>query len=112
MSKINIKIVDVDQSTHSVIVKYASEHSKKPIDDYPAVAFQVSNFNVVTADEFIEAIKPQISIYAQLRDKQENPADYIDLSSWVGHTAEITSIELPDLAPHPVEALANPEVIL
>jgi hypothetical protein len=112
MSKINIKIVEVDQSTHSVIVKYASEHSKKSIDEYPAIAFQVSNFNAATAEDFIEAIKPQISIYAQLRDKQENPADYIDLSSWVGYTAEVTSIELPELAPHPIEALANPEVVL
>ena len=47
MSKINIKIVEVDQSTHSVIVKYASEHSKKTIDEYPAIAFQVTNFNTL-----------------------------------------------------------------
>ena len=87
MSKINIKIVEIDQTTHSVIVKYSSEHSKKNIDDYPAVAFQVTNFNVSTPEEFIEAIRPQVSIYVQQRDQQENPLDYIDLSGWTGYTA-------------------------
>jgi hypothetical protein len=112
MSKINIKIVEVDQSTHSVIVKYASEHSKKTIDEYPAIAFQVTNFSASTPEEFIEAIRPQISIYVQQRDQQENPADYIDLSSWNGFTAEVNAVELPTLAPPPIDALANPEVVL
>jgi len=112
MSKINIKIVEVDQVTHSVIVKYASEYSKKSIDEYPAIAFQITNFNASTPEEFIEAIRPQVSIYVQQRDQQENPLDYIDLSGWTGFTAEINAIELPTLAIPPIDALANPEVVL
>ena len=45
MSKINIKIVEIDQATHTAVVKYTSENSKKNIDEYPGVAFQVTNYN-------------------------------------------------------------------
>ena len=48
MSKINIKIVEVDQPTHTVLVRYNSENSNKSIDEYPAVAFQVTNYNAKT----------------------------------------------------------------
>ena len=53
MSKINIKIVEVDQDSHTVVLKYASEKSVKTIDEYPGVAFQVSNYNVANLNEFI-----------------------------------------------------------
>lgn len=112
MSKINIKIVDVDQGSHTVLVKYVSENSKKTIDEYPAVAFQVTNFNVKTPEEFIEAIRPQVSLYVWQRDLQENPAESIDLSGWNGHNAEVNAFELPTPMAPPVEALANPEVTL
>ena len=112
MSKINIKIVEVDQSSHTILVKYASEKSQKSIDEYPAVAFQVTNYNVSTADEFIEAIRPQVSLYVWQRDLQENPNKSIDLTGWNGHTVEVDAFELPAPAAPPVEALANPEVTL
>jgi len=112
MSKINIKIVDVEQATHSVIVKYASEKSKKNIDDYPAVAFQVTNFNVSTPEEFIEAIRPQVSLYVWLRDQSENPNQSIDLSGWNGYSTIVDAFELPSPAVPPVEALLNPEVTI
>lgn len=104
MNKINIKIVEIDQATHSVIVKYASENSKKSIDEYPAIAFQVTNFNASTPEEFIEAIRSQVSIYVQQRDQQENPLDYIDLSGWVGYNAEISAAESLQLAVPPLES--------
>ena len=112
MSKINIKIVEVDQSSHTILVKYASEKSQKPIDEYPAVAFQVTNYNVATVEEFIEAIRPQVSLYVWQRDLQENPAKSIDLTDWNGHAVEVDAFELPVPAVPTVEALANPEVTL
>ena len=112
MSKINIKIVEVDQDSHTVVLKYASEKSVKPIDEYPGVAFQVSNYNVANLNEFIEAIIPQISLYAYYRDLAESPNQNIDISSWSEQSIEVDAFELPAPAPQPVEALANPEVTL
>ena len=98
MSKINIKIVEIDQATHTVLVKYASETSKKTIDEYPAVAFQVTNFNVTTPEEFIEAIRPQVSLYVWQRDQAENPPTPVDLSGWDGHAAEVEAYTLAEAA--------------
>jgi hypothetical protein len=112
MSKINIKIVEVDPATQSVMVKYTSDKSQKSIDEYPAVVFQVSNYPVKTLDEFIEAIRPQVSLYVWLRDQAENPAETVDISSWNGHSVSVDRFELPAPSAPPVEALANPEVIL
>ncbi len=112
MSKINIKIVEVDQGSHTVVLKYASEKSVKTIDEYPGVAFQVSNYNVSTVEEFVEAIRPQVSLYVWHRDQAENPPTPVDISSWNNHSVEVDAFELPEPAPQPVEALANPEVTL
>lgn len=112
MSKINIKIVEVDQDSHTVVLKYASEKSVKTIDEYPGVVFQVSNYNVANLDEFIAAIRPQISLYVYYRDLAESPNQAIDISSWSGQSVEVDAFELPAPAPQPVEALANPEVVL
>ena len=98
MSKINIKIVEIDQATHSVLVKYASENSKKSIDEYPAVAFQVTNYNAATPEEFIEAIRPQVSLYVYQRDQAENPPTPVNISGWSGHTVEVEAFELPATA--------------
>ena len=110
MSKINIKIVEIDQATHTVVVKYASENSKKNIDEYPGVAFQVTNYNATTPAEFIEAIRPQVSLYVWQRDQAENPPTPVDISSWHGHEVEVTAFELPAPAGPAVPALENPEV--
>ena len=112
MSKINIKIVEVDQENHTVLVKYTSETSIKNIDEYPAVAFQVTNYNVSTVDEFVEAIRPQISLYVWQRDQAENPPTPVDISSWNDHSVEVEAFGLPAPAAPAVPALANPEVTL
>jgi hypothetical protein len=96
--KINIKVVEVDQETHNVTVKYVSENSKKNIDEYPAVAFQVTNFNVTTIEEFIEAIRPQISLYVWQRDLAENPSTPIDISGWHDYAAEFEAYNPVDPA--------------
>lgn len=109
---INIKIVEIDQTTQTVVVKYASENSKKNVDEYPGVAFQITNYNVKNLEEFIEAIRPQISLYVWQRDQAENPAEPIDISGWDGHSVQVEAFELPAPAVPPIEALANPEVTL
>ena len=98
MSKINIKIVEVDQENHTVLVKYASETSVKNIDEYPAVAFQVTNYNVSSLEQFIEAIRPQVSLYVYQRDQAENPPTPVDLSEWNGHAAEVEAYTLAEAA--------------
>jgi len=112
MSKINIKVVEVDQETNSVLVKYTSEKSLKPIDEYPAVVFQVSNYSVSTIDEFIEAIRPQVSLYVWQRDQAENPAKPVDMSNWEGHSTQVDAYELPavPLADTQLPPNANPEI--
>jgi hypothetical protein len=112
MSKINIKIVEIDQSSHTVLVKYASENSKKSIDEYPAVAFQVTNYFATTPEEFIEAIRSQVSLYVFQRDMAENPPTPVDISTWNGHDVHVDAFELPTPMAPPVAALANPEVTL
>ena len=115
MSKINIKIVEVDQTTQSVLVKYTSEKSLKPIDEYPAVVFQVSNYPVSTIDEFIEAIRPQISLYVWQRDQAESPTETVDISTWSGHSAEVERYIPPVdtvLASQMIAAQTSPEVVL
>jgi hypothetical protein len=117
MSRISIKIVEVDQATQTIAVKYASETSKKSIDEYPAVAFQLTNFGSKNPEEFIEAIRPQITQYVQQRDAAESPQDSLDLTAWHGHLAEVEAhvVELSTPAAPaapPIDALVNPEVIL
>lgn len=117
MSKISIKIVEVDQATQTIAVKYASENSKKSIDEYPAVAFQLTNFGSKTPEEFIDAIRPQITQYVQQRDLLESPQEHVDLAEWNGLSVEVDAhvFELPEPAspaPAPFAALENPEVIL
>lgn len=109
---INIKIVEIDQETQSVVVKYASENSKKNIDEYPGIAFQVTNYNVNNLEEFIEAIRPQISLYVWQRDQAENPPTPVDISRWNNHETTVEAFELPAPSAPPVDALANPEVTL
>ena len=48
MSKISIKIVEVHQPTQSIVVKFASENSRKPIDEYDGLAFNLANFPEAT----------------------------------------------------------------
>lgn len=112
MSKINIKVVEVDQSSHSVLVKYTSERSQKPIDEYSGVVFQVSNYAVKNLDEFIEAIRPQVSLYVWQRDQAESPTEPVDMSNWEGHSAQVDAYELPasPLADTQLPPNANPEI--
>jgi hypothetical protein len=116
MSKISIKIVEVDQRTRSIVVKFASEQSLKPLDDYDGLAFNVANFNSVTPEEFIESIKPQLSKMVAVRDQSERIVESLDLSGWINYTTTVDSVEIfeidPAVSQQILTGLANPEVIL
>jgi hypothetical protein len=116
MSKIKVKIVEIDQRTRSVVVKFASESSKKSIDEYDGLAFQVSNFTAVTPKDFIDGITTQISKLVAIRDSSENVVANLDLTEWANYATEIDAVEISEVAPAAsaqiVQALANPEVVL
>lgn len=114
MSKINIKIVEISQDSNTVLVKYASDNSKKPIDDYPPVAFQVNKFAVNTVEEFIEEIRPLITMYVNNRDLEETPKQGLDLTGWEGYSTTVESIEPVDpyRPSQMVPGLKDSEVIL
>ena len=99
MSKITIKIVEIDQRTQSSIVKFASEHSKKSIDEYDALAFNVSNYNSLTPEDFAKTILPQISRLVAIRDRSEVLVESLDLSSWHGFSTVVDSIDEGQAAP-------------
>lgn len=116
MNKIFIKIVEVHQPSQSVVVKFASENSVKPIDEYEGLAFTVPNFNSATPTEFIENIREQLTKILTLRDYSEQIVDTVDVSSWVGYTAEVEAFK-PALidqiqADQILTGLVNSEVIL
>ena len=62
------------------------------------MAFQITNYNVKNLEEFIEAIRPQISLYVWQRDQAENPPTPVDISGWSGHTAEVEAFTLAEAA--------------
>ena len=89
MTTLTIKIVGTEGD--SVLVKFASENSANPIDEYDAIAFQPQAMGYTTKEEFIEGIKPTLLEQVIVRDKLEN-AETIDVSSWVD-TVEIQAEE-------------------
>lgn len=114
MSKITIKIIDIDRAANNIIVKYASDISAKSIDEYSAMGFQITDPTITTPEQFVESIRYQISHYVAVRDAFENQVNQIDFSSWNGFTTEVESISLADpvLQSQLIAAQSNPEVTL
>lgn len=114
MSKITIKIIDVDRAANNIIVKYASDNSAKPIDEYSALGFQVVDPSISTPEQFVESIRYQLSQYVAVRDAFESQSTEIDFSSWSGFTTVVESANLVDpvLQSQLIAAQANPEVTL
>lgn len=81
MATINVKIVGIEGD--SVLVKYASENSAKPIDEYDAVAYQPKVMGYNSLEEFIDGIKPSLLSLVETRDASEQST--LDLSSWVDY---------------------------
>jgi hypothetical protein len=86
MTTLSIKIVGTEGD--SVLVKFASENSAKPIDDYEAIAYQPRVMGYTDMNEFIEAIKPGLLVQVIARDKEESAPEELDISSWAGHVSE------------------------
>lgn len=99
MTTLNIKIVGIEGD--SVLVKYASENSAKPIDEYDAVAYQPKAMGYTTIDEFIEAIKPGLLVEVIARDNIESAPKELDLSSWEGHEVNYVQQDQSSLIPPP-----------
>lgn len=114
MSRITIKIIDIDRAANNIIVQYASDASAKPIDEYSAMGFQITDPRIKTAEEFVESIRYQISQYVAVRDAFESQTEEIDFSLWNGFTTEVDSADL--VAPYDSSqintGLTNSEVIL
>jgi hypothetical protein len=111
MAILNLKVVGAEGE--SVLIKYATENSAKPIDEYDAVAYQPRALGYSTLEEFIEGIKPALLNQAIYRDNLEKvPAD-LDVSAWIGH--ESTHAYEPPHNPSLVQAndaLKEPEVAI
>ena len=56
-----------------------------------------ASFDAVT-EQFIEAIRPQISLYVWQRDQAENPPTPIDISSWNNHSVDVEAYTLAEAA--------------
>ena len=92
MTTLTIKIVGTDGD--SVLVKFTSENSAKPIDEYEAVAFQPEAMGYTTKKEFLEGIKPVLLEQVKVRDQLEN-SDGVDVTSWVDEQPIETEVEDP-----------------
>lgn len=114
MSSINIKIVGFDESSNTVLVKFASDLSQLSIDEYSAMGFQILDPRVTTAEEFVQSIRSSLTYHVAVRDALEVHVTTLNLDSWLDYTATITPATLvdPALTPQLVEGLTNPEVEL
>jgi hypothetical protein len=109
MAILNVKVVGVEGE--SILIKYATENSAKPIDEYDAVAYQPRALGYATVEEFIERIKPSLLDQAVHRDNLEKLPEELDLSKWVGH--EISHVYTPlnhNVSLQTNEAIKEPEV--
>jgi long-subunit fatty acid transport protein len=114
MSSINIKIDGFDESSNTVLVKFASDLSLLPIEEYSSMGFQIIDPAVTTAEEFAQSIRTAVTYHVAVRDALESHVTTLDLDSWMGFTTTITPATLvdPALTPQLVEGLTNPEVEL
>jgi hypothetical protein len=112
MSKITIKIIDIDRTSNNIIVKYASEASAKPIDEYSAMGFQITDTSILTPEQFVESIRYEVSQHVAVRDALEAHTSALDFSAWSGYTTEVDASVLVASAPPVIDALATPEVVL
>jgi hypothetical protein len=112
LSKISIKIVDIHQESNSVIVKFASEYSAKPLEEYDGLAFQLTNFSSATPEEFIKEITPYISGLVAVRDRGEQPIQLVDLTAWNGYVETVDStVQIDPIIPEQqFIGLTTPEV--
>ena len=68
-----MKIVDYDVGSNSIIVAFASENAKNPIDSYPKCAYQPTMFNSPNDPEKVFENIARAGIHiSQQQDKEDN----------------------------------------
>lgn len=114
MATLNIKIVDIDTTASTILVKYTSENSLLDIENYAPTGFQITSPSVTTPEAFIESIRTQVSYYVAVRDAIESQAGSLDLESWIGFEANVEAADVvdPAAAAQIVAGLNDPEVQL
>lgn len=105
MANLQLKIVQVDPAARIAVVKFATENSLLPIDDYDGIAFSLGIAQNV--DQFIESIKLQCMHYAIERDYIESNTQPMHALAWEGYETQITDDEI--VLPNPT---TPPEVEL
>lgn len=113
MTTLSIKIVGIEGD--SVLVKYASDNSAKPIDEYDPIAYQPKTMGYTNLDDFIAGIKPGLLIEVANRDRIESAPAELDLSSWEGHESNHSQEDDPNYIPPPTDSqivVKNSEVVL
>lgn len=114
MDNITVKVIQVDQTNNMVVLKYVSNQSQLPIDEYDALAFQITRPDIKTLDDFIDSIKSQIAYNVYVRDLAESTLIDVDMSSWTDQIVEfnLEGIVTPQLDTQTTNGLTNPEVLL
>ena len=114
MSSINIKIEGFDASSNTVLVKFASDLSLLPMDEYSSMGFQIVDPAVTTAEEFIQSIRTAVTYHVSIRDALESHVTTLDLESWLDYSTTITPANLvdPALTTQLVQGLVDSEVEL
>lgn len=116
MSKIKMKIVDYDIESNSIVVAFASDQSKNPIDCYATCAYQPTMFDNPNDPEkvFEEIARAGISIAAQ-QDKEDTfKADKIlerQYKQFVGKEIEYDVDTLLENANQEIEVQNNISIV-
>lgn len=92
MPQLQLKIVQIDTAARIAVVKYATENSLLPIDDYDGVAFQLGSAQ--NAEQFIDSIKFQCMQYALERDYIETSIEPSYAAEWEGFETVISDDEI------------------
>ena len=112
MNKITVKVVDVDYDSKTLIIKFASDQSARPIDDYQPIGFQLTNPTVNSFDEFVASIREQLAHMVYIRDLVEQ--SQVDIEAWIDQTAEVSvsDLVLPNSPDQQTPNSNSPEVLL
>jgi hypothetical protein len=113
MAILNIKVVDATDDTISI--KFNTENSAKPIDEYDALVYHPKKMGYTSIEEFFTAMKHPLLQAAIQRDNKERAENVeMDLSAWIGHESShaFTMVNAHNASLVTNEAIQNPEVSL
>jgi hypothetical protein len=114
MSKIKMKIQSYDESSGSLVVSFASENSKKSIDEYQFTAYQPTMFDTTSPAEVIRHIaRAGIHVVEQQEKEEEfKESPEVDVfKQMVGSEFEFDVNELIETAPQTIDVRVVSEPI-